>query len=91
MSLCSLFHFLAVRAILSLQAPTRAEYIRKGYSLFEYTQKVNASDKDVILNRYLSVGWGLKRILGCGDQPIELVLIWAKNSPPVFPDLSNLH
>lgn len=53
-------------------------------------QSVNNTNKDVILDRYTALGWGFLSLRGCGDQLLELHLIWPDESPPIYPDLSDL-
>ncbi len=53
-------------------------------------QPVNNANKDVILDRYTTLGWGFLSLRGCGDQLLELHLAWSVESPPVYPDLSDL-
>lgn len=58
--------------------------------MVEFVQQVNNGNKDAILERYTALGWGFKSIRGCGDQLLELLLIWPLEVPPVYPNLADL-
>ncbi len=58
--------------------------------MVEITQVINNRNKDAVLDRYMALGWGFKSLRGCGDQLLELRLVWAKESPPVYPNISDL-
>lgn len=61
-----------------------------GEYMVEFIQQVNNRNKDDVLSRYTALGWGFKALRGCGDQLLELLLVWSSKDPPVYPDLSDL-
>ena len=53
-------------------------------------QAINNSNKDAILSRYQALGWGLEHLRGRDDQLLELYLVWPHETPPEYPDISDL-
>ena len=58
--------------------------------MFKIEQDVNNNNKDAILSRYLTLGWGLESLRGCNDQILKLYLVWLSEAPPVYPEISDL-
>ena len=58
--------------------------------MIQFIQEVNNQNKDAILDRYQSLGWGLKSQWFRNDQAVSFVLVWPRSTPPVYPDISDL-
>lgn len=76
--------------ILSVQALQRRVQKKGLINMIEITQNVTNANKDLILARYLDLGWSFLSLHGSMDNIVKLRLSWTLESPPVYPDLSDL-
>ena len=58
--------------------------------MLEIIQHVTTANKEAVLERYLAVGWCFMALYGQMSDLVALKLAWHSESPPVYPDLSDL-
>lgn len=52
---------------------------------------VDPKNEDVVLKRFLALGWGWKQTVKSTYRPTTLILTWPKSGTPLYPDLTDLN